>query len=172
MDHKKPTSELAAQQENDHSQSEPDNTSPSCQDNLEQEEANLTQKVRPADLASATFDVETPNTVTSDEKTLVLYVSGRTEPIVFEDMEVITIGRSDEKTNYLPMLDLSKDNALGMGISRRHAQIDFTEGQFFIKDTGSTNGTWINNLELKPFQPQALHRGDLLRLGRLVILIG
>ena len=55
------------------------------------------------------------------------------------------------------------DDAL---ISRRHARIDVRNGQFFIEDLGSTNGTFINGRRLLPNTPEMLESGSEIGLGR------
>ena len=49
-------------------------------------------------------------------------------------------------------------------ISRRHAIIQAQGvGEFWLVDLGSANGTYVNGRRVT--QPQALHRGDVIRLS-------
>ncbi len=50
-------------------------------------------------------------------------------------------------------------------ISRKHASIEQHEGQFFVKDLGSLNGTSVNGRRLGE-QEQALNDGDEITIGR------
>jgi pSer/pThr/pTyr-binding forkhead associated (FHA) protein len=54
-------------------------------------------------------------------------------------------------------------------LSRNHAILWFEDGQFFIKDTRSSNGTFVNNQRLsssgEESAPRVLHSGDILQLG-------
>jgi hypothetical protein len=47
-------------------------------------------------------------------------------------------------------------------VSGEHARVQFEQGQFYITDLASTNGTYINN---KRVQRQLLMDGDLVRFG-------
>jgi pSer/pThr/pTyr-binding forkhead associated (FHA) protein len=51
-------------------------------------------------------------------------------------------------------------------ISRAHAAIGFEEGEFFVQDLRSTNGTMVNGAKV---ERQPLKNGDEVRMGRLVI---
>lgn len=48
-------------------------------------------------------------------------------------------------------------------VSRRHAQITYQGGRYFIEDLGSTNGTFINNQRISV--PTWLNNGDLIEMG-------
>jgi serine phosphatase RsbU (regulator of sigma subunit) len=48
-------------------------------------------------------------------------------------------------------------------VSRQHAQITLVDGQFFIEDLGSSNGTFLNGERLLRRQP--LHESDTLQIG-------
>ena len=48
-------------------------------------------------------------------------------------------------------------------VSRRHAQIRISKGQFYIKDLNSTNGTLINGRKIN--KPELLKNGDMLTIG-------
>lgn len=51
------------------------------------------------------------------------------------------------------------------GVSRLHAKIYTQEGQFYIEDLNSTNGTYLNDEVLEYHQPRQLSRGDRVRFG-------
>ena len=70
------------------------------------------------------------------------------------DEDEITIGR-DAKNNAV-VVDL--DN-----VSRKHAQVTSREGKCFVKDLGSTNGTYLNDQEVTQETP--LRNGDLIKVG-------
>lgn len=67
--------------------------------------------------------------------------------------DVLTFGRSHECDVIL------QDH----NCSRRHAEVRKSEGGFEVVDLGSTNGTFINNVQV---QRQLLREGDAVRLGR------
>lgn len=51
-------------------------------------------------------------------------------------------------------------------ISRKHAQILVQNGEAYLRDNNSTNGTALNDLpNLKPGQMAQLHSGDLIQMG-------
>jgi serine/threonine protein kinase len=70
-------------------------------------------------------------------------------------LEPITIGRAS--TNRVILSDLS--------VSSRHATIELKDKAYWITDTGSTNGTLLNQQRLVPQVPFKLHPGDAIRLG-------
>ena len=41
-----------------------------------------------------------------------------------------------------------------------------------MKDLGSTNGTWVNNIKLQGSEEIRLANGDSLRLGHLMMQVG
>ncbi len=47
-------------------------------------------------------------------------------------------------------------------VSRTHAKIFGSEGAFFIKDLNSTNGTFVNDAEIRQ---EKLRNGDLIKIG-------
>ncbi len=49
------------------------------------------------------------------------------------------------------------------GVSRRHAKIYQRDGNWFLEDLGSSNGTHVNGVRVQ--QPVQLHSGDQLQLG-------
>jgi len=83
--------------------------------------------------------------------------------------KAIHLGRLDPASDVFPELDLSEDGGLEKGVSRRHARILKREGTVVVEDLGSINGTFINGKRLAPYLPEALHDGDQLQLGKLLI---
>lgn len=74
---------------------------------------------------------------------------GRTYPL---SVGSTVIGRGDQANLRLP----------DVGISRRHARIDFNGGQVVLTDLGSTNGTSVNGQRVSAV---ALNPGDMVQLG-------
>jgi len=58
-------------------------------------------------------------------------------------------------------------------LSRNHANLSFEDGKFFIQDTGSSNGTFINNIRLSKCGEQSklteIYSEDTLRFGSDVV---
>lgn len=81
----------------------------------------------------------------------------------------VSIGRNHVENSKNPDIDLSNYGGVKYGISRFHAVIVGIEGQYYIKDMGSTNGTFVNHQRIPPFQMYPLRKKDHLRLGNMVI---
>lgn len=52
------------------------------------------------------------------------------------------------------------------GISRRHARVEFSDGQWVIRDLGSTNGTLVNSEKISS---RVLHEQDRIQLGDVTV---
>jgi pSer/pThr/pTyr-binding forkhead associated (FHA) protein len=50
-------------------------------------------------------------------------------------------------------------------VSRKHAKISFENDAYFIEDTGSTNGTYLNGNDIRGKGKQPLKDGDEIQLG-------
>lgn len=81
------------------------------------------------------------------------------------------IGRSDNKSSYLPDIDLAAFQALERGVSRRHAALVRYQGSLHVLDLSSVNGTFLNGERLVSETPYPLASGDNLVLGNLNLLI-
>jgi hypothetical protein len=76
------------------------------------------------------------------------------------------IGRWDADGGIFPDVDLDTDDPEAK-VSRRHARITLSNGQYFLEDLGSTNGTFINRgKRLPPGHRQALCDGDEIIVGK------
>jgi pSer/pThr/pTyr-binding forkhead associated (FHA) protein len=74
------------------------------------------------------------------------------------------------KPNALTRIGRETDNDVVLddkATSRHHAQIQFQDGKYVLKDLGSANGTLVNDRRVTE---QALSDGDLIKVGQNVIL--
>lgn len=100
---------------------------------------------------------------------LNLVESGKIIPL--SDGSDFTLGRITEGQPIMPDIDLSPYNAYSEGVSRLHALLKLENNQIIIKDLGSSNGTFINNIRLAPHEEKQVNHGDVINLGRLKIQI-
>jgi len=76
------------------------------------------------------------------------------------------IGRWDADSGIFPDVDLDQDDPEAK-VSRRHARIVNQNGQYFIEDLGSTNGTFVNRgRRLLPGHRHLLQSGDEIIVGK------
>ncbi len=75
---------------------------------------------------------------------------------IFVEGESFLLGKNQEQVDGVILAD---------GVSRLHARIIRQEGRYFIEDLNSTNGTFLNDVELEYHQPQELNRNDRVRFG-------
>ncbi len=71
--------------------------------------------------------------------------------------EPLVIGRS-------PNCDIQVDQE---SVSRNHCRIRFEDGEFLVRDLGSTNGTYVNDDLVQA--DGRLRRGDQLKVGRTIL---
>ena len=55
-------------------------------------------------------------------------------------------------------------------VSRRHLRIAAEGDQFYVEDLNSSNGTFLNEQRLSPFEPERLDYGTKVALGDLVLV--
>jgi len=82
------------------------------------------------------------------------------------DRELL-VGRLDAAHGIFPEMDMTTDDGLEQGVSRRHARIYTRDGTCFVEDLDSTNGTFLNGERITPYLPYAFHDGDSLTFGTL-----
>jgi pSer/pThr/pTyr-binding forkhead associated (FHA) protein len=61
-------------------------------------------------------------------------------------------------------LPISDDHA-----SSQHALFEPAHGLWYVKDLGSTNGTWLNGRRI--YQGQRLKKGDKVRIGHTTVIV-
>jgi pSer/pThr/pTyr-binding forkhead associated (FHA) protein len=108
-----------------------------------------------------------PNPVRPAPHARLVIEKGRSsgKQFMLSDVEA-QIGRWDADGGIFPDVDLDTDDPEAK-VSRRHARITLSNGQYFLEDLGSTNGTFINRgKRLPPGQRQALCDGDEIIVGK------
>src|SRR5262245_12078443 len=53
----------------------------------------------------------------------------------------------------------------GKQVSRQHANLTFSSGQYALEDLGSSNGTFVNGKRMAPNRPVLLGEGDTFQIG-------
>jgi pSer/pThr/pTyr-binding forkhead associated (FHA) protein len=53
--------------------------------------------------------------------------------------------------------------------SNQHARFQIAHGLWYVKDLGSTNGTWLNGRRIHA--AQALKKGDKIKIGHTLVII-
>jgi pSer/pThr/pTyr-binding forkhead associated (FHA) protein len=90
----------------------------------------------------------------------VVVLDGESRGLVVDLPAELTIGRRPDNG-----LVLSSPS-----ISKYHARIVCVASRFSLEDLGSTNGTFVNNVQLPPASALSLAHGDSLRLGDYTLL--
>ncbi len=107
--------------------------------------------------------------VFENQMMLHIDVNGSSLPLVITPNEKTVIGRKDPTSGDSPDIDLSTYAAYQMGVSRAHAYIERAQDHLTLHDLNSRNGTFVNGQRITPEQPQLLHNGDEVRLGKIVL---
>ena len=91
---------------------------------------------------------------------LNIEIDGEESIYSFPNQNIVTIGRA-------PSSDIQ---LLVEGISRNHIEIQRKTGDFFVVDTGSTNGTFINDQRIEIGVQQTFNSFFPVKLGFNVYL--
>lgn len=82
----------------------------------------------------------------------------------------LLIGREDPNLSLVPEINLEAYGGAEAGVSRQHARAHFDGGQWWLEHLSQTNKTQVNDLVLGAGQPCALKNGDMVALGRLILI--
>jgi eukaryotic-like serine/threonine-protein kinase len=77
----------------------------------------------------------------------------------------VIIGRTHR--DIIADIDLGPYGGAQLGISRRHACLIWQNQRWFIDDLDSLNGTYVNNIQIKPGYPIPLQEGDQIRCSHM-----
>ncbi|MRS04040.1 FHA domain-containing protein [bacterium] len=100
-----------------------------------------------------------------------LHVVDNGKVIHLSDKKDFTLGRAVEGQSILPDVDLSAYDAFSQGVSRMHVSLRIFNGDVYVMDLGSSNGTKINGQKIVPHVEYSISHGDLVSLGRLKVQV-
>ena len=97
---------------------------------------------------------------------LILDDDGRELSLPTDKSEII-VGREDPISGIFPEIDLTPFGGEGGVVSRQHARISRSDGQWMITDLNSTNYTRVDGNKLDPSLPAPLRDGTRILFGRV-----
>jgi len=71
-------------------------------------------------------------------------------------------------SNIFPEVDLTSFGGEAGGVSRQHAKITHSGGQWMITDLNSTNFPRLDGVRLEPYVDTPIHDGARVQFGRVV----
>jgi uncharacterized OB-fold protein len=95
--------------------------------------------------------------------------SGAYIPLI-EQPELL-IGRVDDVSGIYPDVDMTPHGGEEGGVSRRHALLGHERGAWYIVDLDSTNGTYVNGVEIAPQVHVPVEDGDQIGLGDAEVVL-
>ena len=87
-------------------------------------------------------------------------ISGEVKGRVWESPTLLRAGR-------LASLEIVLDDS---SVSRRHAEVRFADGGWFVRDLESTNGTYVNGVRVGPGE-QPLRPRDIVQFGKVAVMV-
>ncbi|HNP72001.1 MAG TPA: FHA domain-containing protein, partial [Kouleothrix sp.] len=85
------------------------------------------------------------------------------------DKPEIIVGREDPISGIFPEIDLTPYGGETGGVSRQHARLSHSNGQWAIADLHSTNYTRVDGARLEPDVPTPIKSGSRLQFGRVAM---
>ncbi len=98
------------------------------------------------------------------------FADGRVVYLPIDKTEII-VGREDPVSDIYPEVDLTPFGGETGGVSRQHARMHYTNGQWSVTDLNSTNFTKVNGKRLEPHTPEPLEDGAQIHFGRIVVTL-
>ena len=109
-------------------------------------------------------------------KAAVSAVAGQTG-VTLADAEPVAVPSllvqaGDQRHAFDKEFTAGRQGALALGddyASNNHARFQIAHGLWYVKDLGSTNGTWLNGRRIHA--AQRLKKGDKIRIGHTVVTV-
>lgn len=79
----------------------------------------------------------------------------------------VVVGRKKDHTDNYINVNLAPFDGFSLGVSRTHANFERAGSRLFLRDLGSTNGTWLNGERLTANHVNEVCHGDHIEFGRL-----
>jgi pSer/pThr/pTyr-binding forkhead associated (FHA) protein len=87
-------------------------------------------------------------------------ISGEVKGKTWESTTVMHVGR-------IGTMEIVLDDT---SVSRRHADLRFADGGWWVKDLGSTNGSYVNGIRLGAAERQ-IHPRDIVQFGKIAMMV-
>jgi pSer/pThr/pTyr-binding forkhead associated (FHA) protein len=84
----------------------------------------------------------------------------------------LLVQAGDERHTFHADFTAGRQGALAVAdeyASNHHARFQIAHGLWYVKDLGSTNGTWLNGRRIHA--PQRLKKGDKIKIGHTVVTV-
>ena len=103
-----------------------------------------------------------------EQATVVLAERGERYVLLPEQKDTYVPIYMKEFPFFIGTLKTKVDYAINSrSVSRFHAKIEQENGQFFLVDLNSTNGTFVNGEKLKPNERHIIYQGDLISFAEI-----
>lgn len=109
-------------------------------------------------------------TLSKGKEVLLLIDSGLRRIELRNDI-VYLLGRFNKTQPDTHYIDLSPFDAYERGVSRVHAKLHMDNNILYITDLGSTNGTYMDGVQLEANQKHVIRQGSEIILSRLHIQV-
>jgi len=93
---------------------------------------------------------------------------GKDLPLPIDKPEII-VGREDPISGIFPEIDLTPYGGETGGVSRQHARLNYSAGQWTVTDLNSTNYTRVDGAKIEPNVATPLNDGARLQFGRVAM---
>lgn len=100
---------------------------------------------------------EVMKNVTESSRLKMELIKSNKNLVVVLDKEKIVFGRDKAESDVVL--------AFNINVSRKHCTIINDKGNYMIIDEGSSNGTFINEIKIKPFTENIIKKGDIIRIA-------
>lgn len=136
----------------------------------ENKQKEIAEKSDYADVIAEEYDEET----FEEEVTMLLTSSGAVKPITLKNLdEEVSIEVTPDKFPYvLGKSKKSSDFYLDSPVvSRVHLRISEDTAGYFVEDLNSTNGTFVNGIQLAPHEMKEINEGDRITIADMEFIV-
>lgn len=102
-----------------------------------------------------------------DDTVAVIVANQMANPFSISLRRPVTFGRYVPNSSPRTHVDLSRFRAEDYGVSRVHMIMSYKDGEVFIEDVGSLNGTFLSGRKVDSHEPTRVYSGQEIKLGRL-----
>jgi hypothetical protein len=132
----------------------------------------VTQNISEEQLENITQELQRTTVLPKDfDAWAALHLTDSGQILPLSERNEFTLGRISDAQPIMPDIDLTPFQAYACGVSRLHAVLRKEDNLVYVMDLGSSNGTYLNGVRLKPNTIQVLNHGDILSLGKLKIQV-